>query len=577
MHKGAKLGFAQSTRMELYVNSVRKYGAALIAALLLGSVIQTNVAQAGIKYTAAIPLIGLDLKEGVELGRSVSTIFGQGDPNNQETWLLCDTINDQVCTDATGIAGYVNWDTCTEASTVACVAGVWAVDSAGNKTQGQRVKNVPENDPRYKMKENASVNLPDSNGLGTVWKIPGVINSAGKDTYFVAVQNFVGSPKPAGTPIINTKLFLGSLNAGIFPVEEVTGNFSLREIVSRNGQKASWVNGWNGNGYAPDGSRCASTDLTICEAIREFPSGYRFGLTLRMGTKLAGWYHGRLFLPSIDTKDWKTGQEISVEAEPVKVPTLDFSVPSAEIPKKAQDIIYADRYWSKTGDGIREARINDPAFANQMVDLVSAFAPSYKDKATSTNSYWAFKAMNYGQNSADVQKCSDSTGNMAGLVTTNSLSYSPGPPTFDKTTQSLVYKVASPHFEANGSVASGSYDLSLRSDIARCLYGFSSAPIKAEISITSDDGEKKVATTIVNEKNGWLYLSAKGFTFSSPTINVKLSQEKVVVPTPTPTPSAVASVAPVAKKSVTITCVKGKTTKKVSGESPKCPTGYKKK
>jgi hypothetical protein len=61
---------------------------------------------------------------------------------------------------------------------------------------------------------------------------------------------------------------------------------------------------------------------------------------------------------------------------------------------------------------------------------------------------------------------------------------------------------------------------------------------------------------------------------------VKLTQAKVVVaptPTPTPTPSSAPSVAPVAKKSVTITCVKGKTTKKVSGESPKCPAGYKKK
>lgn len=27
----------------------------------------------------------------------------------------------------------------------------------------------------------------------------------------------------------------------------------------------------------------------------------------------------------------------------------------------------------------------------------------------------------------------------------------------------------------------------------------------------------------------------------------------------------------------TITCVKGKTSKKVTGEKPKCPTGYKKK
>lgn len=52
-------------------------------------------------------------------------------------------------------------------------------------------------------------------------------------------------------------------------------------------------------------------------------------------------------------------------------------------------------------------------------------------------------------------------------------------------------------------------------------------------------------------------------------------------PTPTPTVSAtpvpvVAQSTPVAKKT-TITCVKGKTTKNVTGINPKCPTGYKKK
>jgi hypothetical protein len=30
-------------------------------------------------------------------------------------------------------------------------------------------------------------------------------------------------------------------------------------------------------------------------------------------------------------------------------------------------------------------------------------------------------------------------------------------------------------------------------------------------------------------------------------------------------------------KSITITCIKGKTTKKVTAVNPKCPTGYKKK
>ncbi len=98
----------------------------------------------------------------------------------------------------------------------------------------------------------------------------------------------------------------------------------------------------------------------------------------------------------------------------------------------------------------------------------------------------------------------------------------------------------------------------------------------------SENGEKQVAVTTVNEKDGWLYLSAKGFTFSAPVVNVKLTQEKAIeVPAPTPSesPSAAPTPAakPVAAKKSTITCVKGKTTKKVTSINPKCPTGYKKK
>ena len=549
-----------------------------MAALLLGSLVQANVAHAGMKFAPDIPLLGLLIEDGLEFGRSPNVVFGKGNLDSQETWLRCDDIEDKICTEAAGIIGYVNLTVCTDASNVACIADVWAVDSAGKKIPGKLVKSVPLDYGKFTFKENVAINLPDGTGQGALWQLPGVINSAGKDTYFVSSQFMLAQPdKKAGEPISARKIFLSEFKTGISPVEEIPGQYRLIQPRDNGTARASWVNwGDTGNWYLPDGSRCVGTDVNVCEAVREFPVGYRFGVSLRMGTKLSGWYHGRLALPDVTIKNWKTGQEISVEAEPVRVPTLNFSVPNAEIPQKVRDIVFTDRYFGKSGDGIREARINDGSSSPVMVDLAAAFAPAYKDKATSTNTTWAFKAMNYGQNSTDVQKCSDNTGNVAGLVTTNALTYLPGPPTFDKESQSLTYKVASPHYEANGSLASGSYDLSMRSDIARCLYGFSNAPIKAEISITSDDGEKKVATTIVNEKNGWLYLSAKGFTFSSPTINVKLSQEKEVVVAPAPSATPVATVT-VAKKSVTITCVKGKTTKKVSGTSPKCPTGYKKK
>jgi hypothetical protein len=73
-------------------------------------------------------------------------------------------------------------------------------------------------------------------------------------------------------------------------------------------------------------------------------------------------------------------------------------------------------------------------------------------------------------------------------------------------------------------------------------------------------------------------MTASGFTFSTPKIKVKLSQE-VSAPapaaSPTPTPSAVAK--PAAAKKTSITCIKGKTSKKVTAVKPMCPKGYKKR
>jgi hypothetical protein len=83
-------------------------------------------------------------------------------------------------------------------------------------------------------------------------------------------------------------------------------------------------------------------------------------------------------------------------------------------------------------------------------------------------------------------------------------------------------------------------------------------------------------------------MGAYGFHYSAPTIKVKLSQE-VVAPTPTPTPVATpttmptqsavptSSEKPVVAKRTTITCVKGKLSKKVTAVKPKCPSGYKKR
>jgi hypothetical protein len=140
----------------------------------------------------------------------------------------------------------------------------------------------------------------------------------------------------------------------------------------------------------------------------------------------------------------------------------------------------------------------------------------------------------------------------------------------------LNYKVSGFHYAPDGVTENlGTYDLVLRSDAARCLYGFSNAPISATVEIAGADGKQNVATTVVSEKDGWLKMKAAGFTFSEKQIKVKITQEPSAVATPLPATSAAPVV--VAKKKSMITCVKGKTTKKVSAVSPKCPAGFKKK
>jgi len=561
--------------MDLSVKSVRKYGAALIAALLLGSFVQANVAHAGAKIPSTVPYFGLYLSEIFDLNLEPDDFYA--DPQNPDSSkiLRCASVDDEICTKATSVAVIHNLPTCVIDSSFDCIKSVWAIDPSGKKIEGQFLNSLPVKGTTDRPAI-PSMLLSAANGFGGLWKIPGVVNSGGTENYFVSTRIGSWNEKAAGQKLSTTQYFYGQLSSAIIPVKPVSGNYA--PVNSR----ISWGRDKNTTNtpptYTPQHERCTVVDTGVCQLPQDFPDGYRFGMSVQLAQKVSGWFHGRIALPQISINPDGKGQVVSIEAEPVKISTLDFTIPNAQIPESVRKLIFNGSDWGVMGgeNGGEQTMLNglsDPLTMQIMNDML----PTIGDKATKTSQYWSYSALNLWDN-PEIKKCTKSKDELGGVVTTNALTYSAGPPIYNKTTGSLEYKVASPHFEANGSVATGTYDLAINSVVARCIYGFSTAPIQAEISITSSDGEKIVPTTIVNEKNGWLYLSAKGFTFSSPTINVKLSQEKVAVsPTPTPTPSAAASVAPVVKKSVTIACVKGKVTKQISGTSPKCPAGYKKK
>jgi hypothetical protein len=194
----------------------------------------------------------------------------------------------------------------------------------------------------------------------------------------------------------------------------------------------------------------------------------------------------------------------------------------------------------------------------------------------------------------------NSTTALIGMVTTNALTYESGPPKFED--GYLNYKVAGVHSNPDGSDFIGKYDLVMDGAIARCLYGFGAkVPISATVSIVSTDAGSRVQSTLFKDDGNWIRLGAYGFTFSSPTLKIKLAQggaadpAKVAVKEESPAvpekavkvelkqeaaatntaPSAPAEVKVIATKS--ISCIKGKVIRKISGTNPKCPAGFKKK
>jgi hypothetical protein len=315
----------------------------------------------------------------------------------------------------------------------------------------------------------------------------------------------------------------------------------------------------------------------------------RFGLTVNLTTKLTGWLHGRIKAPEVEVgTNSFGGSTVKVLAEPIKIPVNAAWVNNDTAPQSMKDF-----YSGKPNMGFAIFTLTDVRLLTlSQIDLLHdgnmghdaetlkeylAWMPALGDKAQAMPTAWTIATMSNYKVENQVQQCLNQTDSLAGIVTTNAAEYFDGPPVFDQASGALDYKVAATHYEPDGTtVFKGSYDLVMSSKVARCIYGFTQAPISATVSVTSEAGTQSAATVVVNEKNGWLSLGAYNFTYSSPTIRVVLSGSSASDVVPTPTPSASAASVAAAKKS-SITCIKGKTTKKVTSVSPKCPAGYKKK
>lgn len=535
----------------------------LTATLTVGGL---SPSPAAVRADLSQPVQGINITDGARFSNYPLAIMGTSETVSDPAYVFCGSLGDETCTAAVSIFAWNHLPPCISPITTNCISNIYAIDIAGVKTEGKFVKYATP-DSKYDYPASEINNLPQGKGQGGIWQIPGVTHSGGNDYYFASTFVNATLQKSAGAKISSEKFSFSAIESGINPVNEVMGRYAPTIPLdstnpSNDGSRTGGL-GAQGNPGGDGPNSCLLTSLGVCYMPQDFPKEFRFGMKVILGSNLQGWFHGRIFQPVIEVQQNGTGQTLTFEALPVQVPTLKELRSTNEIQGDFRNYLSSNRVFSQGGQYFEPGSSGAEA-----IEMAGYWLPLLKDKATTSRTHWNVRTLE-GYQDVDISRCSNDASKLAGIVTTNSLVYSAGPPVHNKAEGSLDYKLLSPHFTASGEEAIGTYDLVLRSDVARCIYGFSQAPIQAVVSIVNSEGENKVATTLIREKDGWLTLSANGFTFSSPTIRVKLSQ----------TAAEAELVAPPKKatKKSTITCTKGKATKKVSGFKPKCPTGYRKK
>jgi hypothetical protein len=378
------------------------------------------------------------------------------------------------------------------------------------------------------FKGNSSFNLPTSGSTFLV-SIPEAPHTAGDQYLVSSVLDGARLPNQA-------KFETGQMQIAIWPVQIVSGVFPMY-------QQSLDPTKYSGLGVSTGASdtRCTGVQSTGTECAIPVtpPKGLSLGLEVRLATKVGGWFHGRI--TSVDAEvrfDQNGDQIIKILGESVVVPTIHGWVPKGQAPaglKKFYDEM--DPFFLNMGNGYgcigqttdlgpcnpREwvSVLRNPGVNEEGMQELSYWIPVVEDKAATEASFWFIRSIQ-----GDITgQCRTPNDRLVGVVTTNATTYLPGPPRFDNAQQTLDYKVLAPHYLSDGREFLGTYDLVMDSALARCVYGFVDAPISATVSIISDDETKVISSTVLTEKEGFLFLGASGFTFSAPTVRISLSQE----------------------------------------------------
>jgi hypothetical protein len=393
---------------------------------------------------------------------------------------------------------------CSKASQTNCIEGL-KIYKTGEPVESAQFDRYVEG---TKTAANAKLNLTE--GASTsLWESP-VMHAGGSGQYAVRVrQRLLFS---------DGKFVATAFDASVMPTNPKYGgdqqNVQFRDFAA-DPNTERW-------GLVRMDPACSWQEDATCGVLQDFAADTRVALTLRVEKATSTWYKGRMTSPDISVKDFGSSSiKVTLDAAPVEVGVVSGLVPvEAGSDSGLAKFLEARPSMARAPGG---GGSGSAASSPYSMVAIEQLRKTLKDKVAGINTIWSVGSLSNVE--PKLAKCSVGSIRVQGIVTTNSAIYMAGPPALSG--GSLTYEVASLHFAPDGETPlNGTYDLVMRSDVARCLYGFSKAPLSASVTVSNEKGIKSTATTVVSEENGWLKMAAYGFTFSKKTIKIKLTGTK---------------------------------------------------
>jgi hypothetical protein len=504
----------------------------------------------------------------IEDGQEFEDQFSMLTGTDNASAFICSSIQDSKCINSNRFKFNSILPICDIENDINCIENFEAINESGTIESADFVKYSQPNHPNhYTGSKEKNIPQPESPSIWSLSQTPHSIGNLYGLTVGISGQ-YSATSKSANWESFYVRLNAVSLKNGFGISTDINGYENFPKCIQLT--DSNWSHLGCGSGAEEYGKyRCAikSTENNDCYLDHTLPKNIVFKVNLKLSKEPNGWLHGRVFDPTISISKNDQVIKMSLSGRTSEVPTYYSGAQYSELNKPLQNFwdkclpsgscpagtrIAWSNPSSNPNGNTRNVNYRPKPYGDLVMKQFTELLPLTNDQAVAVPTRWSIRTL-LSSEMGQASGCFTKGSGVKGIVATNATVYSEGPPEYSG--NNLQYKVAAPHLRPDNSEFRGSYNLVMRSDVARCVYGFSSAPIKATIQVVNEAGINSIATTTIAEKNNWLSLSAYNFTFSNPTIKIKLTQNQ--------------------GRRTTISCLKGKLTKKVTGTNPTCPIGYK--